>query len=256
MVAVVIGALAGLASGLFGIGGGLVIVPGLVLLVGISQRRAVANSLGAVIPIASAAAIPFVLGGHVHVLLAASMALTAVAAARYGARLMRSLSESQLTMLFALLMLVVALRMFLGIEPVAGSEAHDVTWIVGWGLVIGSAVGLVSPILGIGGGLIMVPAMVLALGIPQHLAEGTSLIAIVPTALSGTLAQRKANLVSVPLVAALGVGGVAGGLLGAAVALQSSPLALQRALAILLVLTLARLVWPFLVRRGRRAAAP
>ena len=79
-----IGIAAGLASGMFGIGGGLVIVPALVLIAGVRQHQAHANSLGAVIPIASAAAVPYLLSGNVFFLLSLSMALTAVIGARYG----------------------------------------------------------------------------------------------------------------------------------------------------------------------------
>lgn len=249
-----IGVAAGLASGLFGIGGGLVIVPLLVLLAGISQHQAHANSLGAVIPIASAAAVPYLLSGNVFLLLSVSMAATAVIGARYGARLMRALSEAQLKAAFGLLMLLVAIRMFFGINPQPGAEAQDVLVIVVWGLVIGAAAGLGSSLLGIGGGLIMVPAMALALGIPQHLAEGTSLVAIVPTAISGTFAHRRSGYVNPRLVVALGAGGVAAGVTGSILALHLDALLLQRGLALLLVLALVRMILP--VIRGRMSSEP
>ncbi len=249
-----IGITAGLASGLFGIGGGLVIVPALVLFLGTSQHQAHANSLGAVIPIASAAAVPYILSGNVIPLLALSMAVTAVVGARIGARLMHALSEGQLKVLFGALMLVVAIRMFFGIEPQPGSEALDPFSLVAWGLIIGAAAGLGSALLGIGGGLIMVPAMALALGIPQHLAEGTSLVAIVPTAISGTIANRRSGLVGPRLIAVLGGGGVAAGVTGSLLALRLSALVLQRGLALLLVLALARMIAPVL--RARRLGSP
>ena len=251
-----IGVAAGLASGLFGIGGGLVIVPALVLFAGVSQHQAHANSLGAVIPIASAAAVPYLLSGNVFFLLSLSMALTAVIGARYGARLMHALSEAQLKVLFGLLMLLVAIRMFFGIEAQPGAEAQDPALIIAWGLAIGAAAGLGSSLLGIGGGLIMVPAMALALGIPQHLATGTSLVAIVPTALSGTFANRQSGFVNPRLIAALGTGGVAAGVGGSLLALHLSALVLQRGLALLLVVALVRMIVPVIRGRWFRSPAP
>ena len=252
---VLIGAAAGLASGLFGIGGGLIIVPGLVLVMKTTQHRAHANSLGAVIPIAAAAAIPYYLGAQISLALALSMAVPAVIAARYGARLATALSERQLRSLFGLLMLVVAVRMLVGVAPTPGADVPDIGIVLVGGALIGVITGLASALLGIGGGLIMVPAMVIGLGVPQHLAEGTSLVAIIPTAISGTLVHRRSGFVSVPLVAALGAGGVIAGVIGSNIALSTSAFTLQSGMAILLILVLVRMVGPDLLRmRSTRAA--
>ena len=121
---------------------------------------------------------------------------------------MHALSEAQLKVLFGLLMLLVAIRMFFGIEAQAGAEAQDPALIIVWGLVIGAAAGLGSSLLGIGCGLIMVPAMALAFGIPQHLATGRSHVAIVPTALRH-IREPIVGFVDLRLIVALGAGGVA-----------------------------------------------
>lgn len=256
MGAVAIGIVAGTASGLFGIGGGLVMVPGLVIALGLSQHRAHANSLGAVILIAAASGIPYAVSGHVVWLLSLSMALTAVVAARLGARLMHRLSEEQLKLLFGLLMLAVAVRMFAGVSPVPGAEqTGNTAMLVFGGLVIGVVVGLCSSLLGIGGGLIMVPAMVLVMGLPQHLAEGTSLMAIVPTALSGTLAHRRSGYVDPVLVLALAGAGILAGLVSSTVALNLDELVLQRGMAILVVVALVRMVGPVVLGQLRRSTS-
>src|ERR1700694_1064313 len=69
------------------------------------------------------------------------------------------------------------------------------------GLLIGLAAGVVSGSLGVGGGVIMVPALVLLLGIPESVAQGTSLFVILPTAISGVQSHyRRHNLDFQPIV--------------------------------------------------------
>jgi uncharacterized membrane protein YfcA len=114
---------------------------------------------------------------------------------------------------------------------------------------IGLATGLLSATLGIGGGIVFVPALVGVLGFGQHLAEGTSLLAIIPTALVGVLGHARASRVDWRLGLSLATGGVAGGLLGAAAALALPPLALRRLFAVFLVLMALRMLG-----RARRSA--
>ena len=84
---------------------------------------------------------------------------------------------------------------------------------------VGAIVGVVSALFGIGGGLLMVPFMVLVLGFEQHLAQGTSLAVIVPTAVAGAIAHHRRGFVDLPIAALMAVGGVAGVYAGARVAL-------------------------------------
>lgn len=98
----------------------------------------------------------------------------------------------------------------------------------------GVPAGMLSAMFGVGGGLVMVPFIVAILGESQHLAEGTSLLVIVPTAVMGVLAHRRRGYVSFKHAAWLAVGGVAGGFLGARLALALSEDALQVAFGIFL----------------------
>jgi uncharacterized protein len=96
---------------------------------------------------------------------------------------------------------------------------------VGLALVIviaGVGVGAMSAFFGVGGGLLMVPLLVLVLGETQHIAEGTSLAVIVPTAIAGVVAHNRNDLVSFRSAAWLGAGGVLGAVLGARIALGTS----------------------------------
>jgi uncharacterized membrane protein YfcA len=111
-----IGLLAGLTSGLLGVGGGVVLVPGMVVLLGLDQRSAIANSLAAIIPIAVAGALVYYFAGptpHVRVDLAVMLSIGGVLGALVGARLAHRLSERTLRVGFGLLVLAIALRLLL-----------------------------------------------------------------------------------------------------------------------------------------------
>jgi uncharacterized membrane protein YfcA len=81
---------------------------------------------------------------------------------------------------------------------------------------------LLAALLGVGGGLLMVPFMVLVLERTQHVAEGTSLLVIIPTAMVGAFAHYMRGYVSLSSAGLLGVGGVVGAVAGALLALGTS----------------------------------
>lgn len=87
---------------------------------------------------------------------------------------------------------------------------------------IGLAVGAFSAFLGVGGGTIMVPVLAIAFGLDQHMAEGTSLAVIVPTAVVGALAHHRRGYLDLRRAAILGAGGVIGVVFGAQLALALS----------------------------------
>ena len=106
----------------------------------------------------------------------------------------------------------------------------------------GTGVGLLSALFGVGGGLVMVPFMTLALGESQHLAEGTSLLVIVPTAVSGVIAHMRREYVSFPHAALLALGGVGGAYLGALAALELEAGTLQTVFGVFLAIMGVRTV--------------
>lgn len=107
------GLAAGVLSGLFGVGGGIVMVPAMVLMLGIAQRRAQAASLAAIIPIATVGALVF--GGADNLDLAAAAVLTAGAliGVRLAGRILTRLSDARLRQIFGALLAAVAIAMFL-----------------------------------------------------------------------------------------------------------------------------------------------
>jgi len=112
----------------------------------------------------------------------------------------------------------------------------------------GLVVGVASGVIGIGGGILLVPILVLGFGFGQHLAQGTSLLAVIPTALSGALTHSRYGNVVWRAALWMGLGGLLGALAGAALALSLPREVLARAFGLLLLVSAWQL-WP-------RAAGP
>jgi uncharacterized membrane protein YfcA len=116
-------------------------------------------------------------------------------------------------------------------------------------IAIGLGAGVLSGLLGIGGGLVMVPAMALLLGFDQHVAQGTSLLVIIPAALSGTVTHYRNGRVSLRDAGFLAIGGAAAAALGSVLALSVDDAVLRKLFAGFLVLVALQII----LGRGRRA---
>ena len=108
-----IGVAAGIAGGLFGVGGGIIIVPGLVLWFGMDQHRAHATSIAAIAAIAAAALIPFAIGGEVDPPAAAALLVGAGIGALVGARIMARIAPVWLARVFSVVLVASAVRLLL-----------------------------------------------------------------------------------------------------------------------------------------------
>jgi uncharacterized protein len=118
----------------------------------------------------------------------------------------------------------------------------------------GVLVGVLSAMFGIGGGIAMVPFMVLLLERTQHLAEGTSLLVIIPTAIAGVIAHHKRGYVSFRLAGLLAAGGVFGAYLGARLALEIDQATLSRVFAVFLAIMGVRIIREGMKMSGDRGS--
>jgi uncharacterized membrane protein YfcA len=116
-------------------------------------------------------------------------------------------------------------------------------------VILGLVAGALAGMFGVGGGILFVPTLV-ALGLSQHDATGTSLLAIIPTALVGTWRQARYGNVRVRSALVIGIAAAAAAQGGAAVAESLSGPLLRKLFALLLVLVAAQIAW-----RARRAEA-
>jgi uncharacterized membrane protein YfcA len=111
-------------------------------------------------------------------------------------------------------------------------------------LAIGLAAGFLAGLLGVGGGILLVPAMVLLLGFDQHVAQGTSLVVIVPAAMIGTWTHYRRGTIRPRDALLVAAGGVIGAVIGSLSALSLDDELLRRLFAVVLVVVAVRMLVP------------
>jgi uncharacterized protein len=109
-------------------------------------------------------------------------------------------------------------------------------------LAIGLAAGFLAGLLGVGGGILLVPAMVLLLGFDQHVAQGTSLVVIVPAALIGSWTHYRRGTIRLRDAMLVAAGGIVGAAIGSVSALSLDDELLRRLFALVLLATAARML--------------
>ncbi len=115
----------------------------------------------------------------------------------------------------------------------------EIVTLIGLGLFAGA----IAASLGLGGGIIFVPALVVLFGFDQHIAQGTSLAVIFPTAIVATVAHSRMGNVRWRLAIPIGVAGIAGAVVGALIALRLDADLLRRMFGIFLTLLAVRMAW-------------
>ncbi|MDF2581127.1 MAG: hypothetical protein K0S49_2706 [Microbacterium sp.] len=197
------GLLAGLLSGLFGVGGGTVIVPLLVMFLKFDQRLAAGTSLAAIVPTATVGVISYAVHGSVAWVPAILLAAGAVVGAQIGAWLLPRISQTALRWGFVAFVVVVIVSLFIVI-PSRDSSIDLTVWSSIALVVVGLFTGVMAGLIGVGGGVIVVPVLMLLFGASDLEAKGTSLLFMIPTAVSGTVGNLRRK--NVDLVAAATVG--------------------------------------------------
>jgi hypothetical protein len=251
-LSLIFGLLIGLSLGLTGGGGSIFAVPLLVYGMSVSARDAVTISLAAVGLTALVGAVGRWRQGQVEVRTGLLFAVAGMLGAPAGTWLGQQLPEALLLSLFAILMLVISVRMwrnagerprFQG-DPDAGPTCrrdpegvlHLTSRCAGLLSVVGLATGILSGLFGVGGGFVIVPALVIFSGMGIHRAVATSLLVIALVSASGLtshlLSGRTVLLGVVGLFAAGGVGGM---LAGNRLSRRISGPALQRTFAVAIV---------------------
>lgn len=238
------GFVAGFAGGLFGVGGGIVLVPVLTSrFFGLTQHQAHGTSLAVIGATAIAGLVVYGLAGNVAWWPALVMSAASVLAARLGARLAARTSRRGLTLAFAAMLLVVAIRILW--RTPEGSPEHAV---VGWlgvvaALGVGGVAGLLAGFMGVGGGAVSVPALTILFGMTQQLAQGTSLALILVTAPFAALEHHRLGNVVPRLLPGLAIGALLGAPLASLLAQRLPQAPLARGFAVFLIANAARMAW-------------
>lgn len=251
-LAIPIGLLIGLSLGALGGGGSILTVPALVYLLGQDTRSATTGSLIIVGITALTGMTTHHRAGRVRVVQGMVFGVLGIAGSYVGSQLSAKVAPDVLLAAFSLLMLVVAALMFArsrrrdGVTQASGVDVGPIIRLrpsfvcacprAAKVLLTATAVGLLTGFFGVGGGFVVVPALVLVLGFPMPVAVGTSLLVISINSASALVARMGHGLaLNWALIGAFTAAAIIGSLLGGRVTARLQPRLLSQAFALLLV---------------------
>lgn len=241
-----IGFFSGLLAGAFGIGGGVVSVPLVRLFIGVPAHVAVGSTLAVILPTAIIGALNYLKNGKLIPKLAFVCAGPAAISTIAASAASSYIQGRYLMLMLAALMTLVGIDFAIGISTKlrAASPSTDEDKIENLKLdnheliqasVIGIIVGLLSGMLGIGGGFIMVPAFCYLLKLPLKVAFGTSLIVVALVSLPGTVVHALDNHVYLWIVLPMIAGSLPGAWLGSHLSLKTKDRHLRVTFGIILL---------------------
>lgn len=258
---VMTGLVAGVMSGMFGIGGGVIIVPVLIIFLEFTTIEATSTSLAALLmPVGVFAALSYHRKGLLDIRGSFWIALGLLgtsAVGALGALEIDRLNPDLMKQLYGVFLLVMSWRFmeprkvyreWRGVTPQTSSapapteEDRTVLWYEL--LLIGLVAGIFSGMFGIGGGVVIVPALVVWLGYEQKLAVGTSLGALLmPVGLPGVAVYANDGVLDLPVAAGVAVGLLIGAFFGARIALGLSSVQIKRLYGVFLFVNALRFIF-------------
>jgi uncharacterized protein len=279
MALLVLGAAVGVLSGVFGVGGGFLLTP-LLIFIGVPPAVAVASSANQLVGASVSGAIAHWRRGNIDFLMGGLMLIGGFAGSALGVWLfaiLRRIGQVELFVSLAYALLLSTLGVLMMIESTRSllrrrrgiairRKLHQHTWLHGLPfklrfrrsklytsallpIILGFLVGILSAVLGVGGGFVMVPAMIYLLRMPTAIVPGTSLFQIIFVTAVVTLLQAvENNTVDVVLAMILLIGGVIGAQLGTRWGAKLRGEELRALLALIVLAVAAKLVFDLTVR--------
>ena len=279
MALLVLGAAVGVLSGVFGVGGGFLLTP-LLIFIGVPPAVAVASSANQLVGASVSGAIAHWRRGNIDFLMGGLMLIGGFAGSALGVWLfaiLRRIGQVELFISLAYALLLSTLGVLMMIESTRSllrrrrgiatrRKLHQHTWLHGLPfklrfrrsklytsallpIILGFLVGILSAVLGVGGGFVMVPAMIYLLRMPTAIVPGTSLFQIIFVTAVVTLLQAvENNTVDVVLAMVLLIGGVVGAQLGTRWGARLRGEELRALLALIVLAVAAKLVFDLTVR--------
>lgn len=220
--------------GLLGGGGSILTVPALVYLVGQTPQVAVTTSLAIVGANSAIGAFFHRSQGTLNWRVALIFGGTGMVTSYLAAGVSKQFSPNVLMVAFALLMLIVGIVLVRQKAPLLKTQVIDdlKLWKV---LAGGASVGLLTGVLGVGGGFLIVPVLVMLVGMPMHHAVGTSLVVIAMNSLAGFLGHLSGMVIDIPLVIVFITAGVLGTFAGAQLGKRLDAALLRKAFALFVI---------------------
>ena len=248
------GFLVGIASSLVGIGGGTFIVPILLIMYGFSPTQlATGTSLTAIVFTAVASTINYWRQKRIYFKTGLVLAVTTVPGAVLGAFLADMLESHMLAFIFGFFLIFMAARMMIDLNKLraeshgprdsreesfvkSDAETYSSRKTVAWGAGLSFFGGLASGLLGIGGGVLVVPIMMFAFGMPIHIATATSMFTMIFTSTAAVPKYCTAGHINLEYALLLAAGSILGAQIGAYTSKRVSGKNLRRMFAVILVI--------------------
>jgi uncharacterized protein len=249
----IVGVIAGVASGMFGIGGGLVIVPALTVLLGFTQLAANGTSLAALLmPVSIFAVIAYYRAGLLKISVAAWVAVGLFVGGYLGGTLAIDLPADILKRLYGIFLLYMAWRFAEPRKWIAAIRSktapstevepeNESIWYVL--LIVGFIAGIMSGLFGIGGGAIIVPALVALLRFDQKRAVGTSLAALLLPNIPVVIPYFRSGNLNFETAIFVALGLIGGAFAGAKIALRLPSTTVKRMYGIFLLFVALRFIF-------------
>ena len=226
-LAVFLAVFVGISLGLLGGGGSILTVPLLVYVAGMDAKEAIATSLFVVGVTSAVGAITHARAGRVRPKVAAVFGVAAMAGAYGGGRLAHLVPGNILLIAFAVIMIAAAVAMLRGRRDIGDESAGPLPVVK---IVLqGAVVGMISGLVGAGGGFLLVPALALLGGLPMPAAVGTSLVVISMQSFAGLAGHLATDPIDWKLAGAVTAAAVFGSIVGGLLTSRVDPTALRKA---------------------------
>ncbi len=250
---VLLGLVAGFLSGLFGVGGGIIVVPALLML-GMDQRLAAGSSVAAILPTSIVGAIGYGISGNIDWIAGLLLAVGIVAGAQLGTFLLARISKDVLFWLFVTFLAVVVVSLWL-VVPERGASIPMNVWLGAALVLTGFITGVLSGVMGVGGGIIVVPVLIVLFGASDLVAKGTSLLMMVPGSVSATIGNSRRKNVDLRVAAIVGLSACVASPLGLITATAISPFWSNLGFSVLMIGVMTQLLVKHIRARRRTATA-
>lgn len=226
--------ISGITGSIAGIGGGIIIVPALMFIFLVPSQQAAGTSLVIIVIIAFSAVIAYAKQRRIDYRSGILFIIASAPGALLGAYIGHGFTEEAFSLFFGMLMIL--LLLFLSIDPQrpknygrpsvkrkfhdAMGKSHEYGFNRTIALLVAFCVGIISSLFGIGGGILMVPAMIMLFSFPVHIATATSMFIILISSMVGSLAHAFYNHILWQYVLLLAPGAYLGGIIGAQLAMK------------------------------------
>lgn len=236
--ALITGIAAGFICGLFGMGGGSLLVPAIFHVFKLPMKESIGTSLFVIVFSAISALINYVRYNQVRAKIALYIVPCGIAGAQAGALLTDRLPETAVRYIFVILITVLGIKMFFYPENGGAScEEGEMRYSKIQAILIGLLAGFISGLCGVGGAVLLIPLLYIFLKMPMHACIGTALIAIFFNSISGGIGYIVRGYVDYRLGVLLGIGSMAAAPLGARLSINIPREKLRRMFAVILVLS-------------------